>query len=520
MNPSTVLDSALRYRARGWSCIDIPYRSKKPGRDGWQNERLDEAELRRRVGSQRRNLSVLTGAPSGGLLDIDLDAPEALQLADRFLPQTNSVFGRAGKPRSHREYVTSPVLPTAKFLDPLRPEDSAMLVEFRADGCHTVFPPSIHEGGEEIVWEIDQEPRQIDGYELLVCVQKLAAAALLVRYWPGEGARHDCAMALAGALLRHRWLVDDTVDFIGAVAFAAGDEEARDRVAAAITTDARLKAGQSATGLPTLKTIMDERVVARITDWLHLKTTSQEGMPEEAESGTSGDDKTILISGRHMHDITTDALDALTQSNDPERFFCRAGVLVRLREGGDRTWSEVLSPDATRGELDRAAWFVQFDRNGLPKPARPPMDVVRDILTLPRLPFPELRGISHSPVLTEHGILASDGYDRSSGLYLSLGGLDGLLHDMSLDEAKSIILGELLGDFPFVDASPSPCSCSHSCDRPLLVRPLSASLALQTGGRERDCLPSASRWWRLADQRRSWPTPEMRRKRGSESRRC
>ena len=40
------------------------------------------------------SLGILLGAPSGGLVDVDIDAPEALALRDRFLPPTRSRFGR------------------------------------------------------------------------------------------------------------------------------------------------------------------------------------------------------------------------------------------------------------------------------------------------------------------------------------------------------------------------------------------------------------------------------------------
>jgi len=279
------LEAALRYLRRGYAPIDLPYRSKNPDRIGWQNERHGPDQLRGRFSSngQLHGVGILVGEPSGGLIDIDLDAPEALALADVFLPSTNSVFGRPGKPRSHREYVISPVLPTRKFRDPVLPlgskddeEHARMLIEFRSSGAQTVFPPSIHEGGEPIVWVEDGEPLVIDGYELLGCVFKLAAAALLTRYWPRPGSRvrHDCALALAGALYRHNWDREQVVEFVSAVIRAAGDEEARDRVTAAITTAAQLDKGGAATGLPRLREILGPTVVDRLAEWLHLQPGS------------------------------------------------------------------------------------------------------------------------------------------------------------------------------------------------------------------------------------------------------
>ena len=47
------------------------------------------------------NYNIATGGDSL-VVDIDLDCPEALLLADYFIPSTNLEFGRASTPRSHR----------------------------------------------------------------------------------------------------------------------------------------------------------------------------------------------------------------------------------------------------------------------------------------------------------------------------------------------------------------------------------------------------------------------------------
>jgi hypothetical protein len=50
MMTSEVLEVALDYLARGWSPIDLPARSKNPGRVGWQHEHLTAAEVAHRLG--------------------------------------------------------------------------------------------------------------------------------------------------------------------------------------------------------------------------------------------------------------------------------------------------------------------------------------------------------------------------------------------------------------------------------------------------------------------------------------
>ena len=58
------------------------------------------------------------------------------------------------------------------------------------------------------------------------------------------------ALALAGGLLRQGWSQEDVAAYMMAVADAAGDEETRDRVAAASYTADRLAHAETATGWP------------------------------------------------------------------------------------------------------------------------------------------------------------------------------------------------------------------------------------------------------------------------------
>ena len=79
-----VLVAARAYTRRGWRVVPV-----RPGEKGvaivqWQRMRLDEDELPQwfgrmagRTGNPSHNIGILTGEPSGGLVDVDCDAPEA-----------------------------------------------------------------------------------------------------------------------------------------------------------------------------------------------------------------------------------------------------------------------------------------------------------------------------------------------------------------------------------------------------------------------------------------------------------
>jgi hypothetical protein len=195
--------AARAYSRRGWAVLPVPRRSKNPGFHGWQQRRFTETDLPRYF-SGDGNIGVRPGADSNWMVDVDLDCPEAIELADLYLPETAAVFGRASKPRSHRLYVARGAT-FEKFSDPFRlgPEyqgnEKACLLELRSDTAaggkvQTIFPPSAHDdSGELIEWHGGtMEPTTVDTKVLRRCCAWLAAGCLIARYsedgW--EVARH------------------------------------------------------------------------------------------------------------------------------------------------------------------------------------------------------------------------------------------------------------------------------------------------------------------------------------------
>jgi len=269
--PQDTLAAALEYTGRGWVVVPVPRAAKAPRMPAWQNLRIPECELGQYF-SNGGNIGILLGHPSGGLIDIDLDAAEALAVADFFLPHTPLVHGRAGKPRSHRWYCVTQPLSYLKFSDPgdVNHVEQSTLVELRQDGHQTLAPPSVHPCGEIVQWDSYGDPAIADAATLSRAVARIGAAALLARYWPAVGQRHDAALALAGMLLRARWDKEEVSQFVEAVAQAAGDEQHRQRGRDAVSTAERLNAGRSATGGSTLAQIVGDAVVRRVRDWLGI----------------------------------------------------------------------------------------------------------------------------------------------------------------------------------------------------------------------------------------------------------
>ena len=278
------LAAAARYLDKGWQPLPVPAGTKIPALRDWPNFRVNGDITK--FFSGPGNIGILTGKPSRGLTDVDIDSREALILAPQFLPKTGASFGHRSKPRSHLLYLVEHPPATVIFRDTVGngdgADDRSVLLELRSTGGQTIFPPSTHPTGEVYEWIEDGEPARIDPAALLDHTRRLAAAALLVRHYPAAGVRHDFAMALSGALLRLGWSTDQISYFLAAVAGAAGDEELRDRVSVAEYTKKRIENAQPATGWPRLAEIIGQEVTRRLGEWLGYKGQAAKSAPNAA----------------------------------------------------------------------------------------------------------------------------------------------------------------------------------------------------------------------------------------------
>lgn len=228
-------------------------------------------------------LGILMGAPSGDLIDVDLDHDLTRRLKDHFLPPTAMRSGRGKRPGTHYWYRAKPgtLLETRTFKLPkeLEDKDKTMIVEYRSTGSQTAFPPTFlrdsakYPGGDEYLWYDepwggDQGPTEVDGRVLAVQVALLGLCTLLVKYWPGEGGRHEAYLALAGGLLRvgdgvHPYWERNAEVIIGAIADATLDDEGPEgRIEEVLdSTLTRLRSGKPVQGFGKLGEIIGEAAV-------------------------------------------------------------------------------------------------------------------------------------------------------------------------------------------------------------------------------------------------------------------
>ena len=156
------------------------------------------------------------------------------------------------------------------------------LVELRIGGgnkgAQTMAPPSRHPEGEWLRWDQDGEPTEVEGAALKKVVAQLAAAALLVRHYPGEGSRHEAALVLGGLLARGRGTAEDISYFVERIASAAGDEEAAERGASAAGAVVLLEQGRECPGLPRMREVWGTAVADTVAKWLAIPSTGQAGV--------------------------------------------------------------------------------------------------------------------------------------------------------------------------------------------------------------------------------------------------
>jgi len=271
--------AAERYLKRGWVPVPIPRGKKGPQLAGWQRLRLTAADIPKHF-TNGQNIGIITGEASGGLVTVDLDCPEAVALAGRFL-QPTLTSGRESVPDGHWWYV-APALEHREFEGIPKTTSEGTILELRSTDHQTVVEPSIHPTGERYRWSRSGlEPLEIGAAELTEAGRHLAVAALVACHLPeskergGGGGRYHYALALAGYLLRHG-LDPETVEALLKAAWDAKgwqgiEREKRNSYAgierAVRDTAEKLKRGNPTTGGRTLEGMV-QGLPRKIADFL------------------------------------------------------------------------------------------------------------------------------------------------------------------------------------------------------------------------------------------------------------
>jgi hypothetical protein len=167
---------------------------------------------------------------------------------------------------------------------------------------------------------------------------------------------------------------------------------------------------------------------------------------------------------RQLPDITVDALNALRAANEPPKLFQRGTALTRLRAQPDTgaPFLETLSESALRVLMARvASWTRCFitNRGEMSEEAPPPLDVVKDLNSLPEWEgILLIESVTESPIFDSRGALVtSPGYRAHARVWyspatnLTIPAVSESPSEEDIERARNLLLIELFGDFPFQD---------------------------------------------------------------------
>jgi putative DNA primase/helicase len=245
----------------------------------WQDLRLTAADVPKHF-TNDQNVGIINGEASGWLATVDLDCPEAVKLAGRFLEPTLT-SGRESVPDGHWWYV-SRGLEHRAFEGIPKTASEGTILELRSTDHQTVVEPSVHPSGERYRWSRSGlEPFELTADELTAAARRLAVAALVSRHLPepkgrgGGGGRYHYALALAGYLLRHGEVPDGVERLLKAAWDARGwegiEREKRSAYAgierAVRDTAEKLRRGEPATGGRALEGLV-QGLPRKIADFL------------------------------------------------------------------------------------------------------------------------------------------------------------------------------------------------------------------------------------------------------------
>lgn len=200
----TLRETAALYIARGIAVVPLVRDTKEAKRSNWTSRTFTPDDF-----TEQDAIGIKTGfasdynQPGHSLVCVDLDSPEARELADSHLPPTGMMVGREGKRRIHRYYlVPNESVPTEHVLNSgsaaqqyaeqlgIHPgprkyqfryaENNKTAIDLQASGQQLAAPPTIHpKDGLPYEWDNGErgEPLVIPYPELLSAVCRLALAA-------------------------------------------------------------------------------------------------------------------------------------------------------------------------------------------------------------------------------------------------------------------------------------------------------------------------------------------------------
>lgn len=186
----------------------------------------------------------------------------------------------------------------------------------------------------------------------------------------------------------------------------------------------------------------------------------------------------VIISGRHLRELTADTVNVLAEANTPPVILQRSGQLVRMRVHEDgRPVLEAHTEHTLRERAAKIADWLKLIKEASKGedeptfrrvPSGPPLEVIRNLMAAPEWLFPAVTSITQAPALRPDGsILSQPGYDAATRLIYAPA--EGLRvpripdHPTAEDRAAALAtLDDVLVDFPFDGDEGKSASKAHT----------------------------------------------------------
>lgn len=170
----------------------------------------------------------------------------------------------------------------------------------------------------------------------------------------------------------------------------------------------------------------------------------------------------IILPKNDIVYFTEKALELIQNQNATAPFlFLQGNQPVRVEKDSDGKLFVVgVDEYIFRYHICRLAEWLTYNSQVIPVLTVPSLSYIRDALASPELGFPILKGITQSPVFTKEGVFEQRfGYSWDSGLFhcypasLKIPPVSKRPTQEEVLKAKSLILNDLLVDFPFISDS-------------------------------------------------------------------
>lgn len=261
----------------GYRLVPLIDSEKRPRDNNWGENTYSADDLGKQVG-----MVIETD-----MVDVDLDWPELRCLATDGKYDTMA-WGRKGQ-LTHLVYRSDLKEPVTFRLPkvvgaPLLDGDHAYTVcELRTSAAgesyQAMIPESTHPDGDQLEWFNKVVPQEGRADALVQAFGMYAGVAVLSRFYPGEGARDEFALALTGCMVRAGWPEENVERFMTYLCHLTGDKEVNMRSEKARRAIKRLEAGKKVAGIPKAAELMGIPIewMQEISIWLGWKKRNPKG---------------------------------------------------------------------------------------------------------------------------------------------------------------------------------------------------------------------------------------------------